>query len=404
MGKRFAFAAATACGLAAVTAVVAAPPAQAARPTVTIATPLQGALLSDPVMHITGEARMPSGGTVTGELRIDVESLDGRGVQGVATNVNDNPVPFNWDYTTTFNGRYAVIVTAQGRDGPVDTTPSEQTVQRVEVSVEVKPAPPGNVRADDNSAREVVVKWDPNKEPDMLGYQVQRMHEDDDEWVAAGNSTATTFTDKATTSKGGQYKYRVVGIRSGAVAGSGIASDPSSVKTVEVADPPGATTTTAGGGGGTGGTGGGSSGGSTGGSAGSGGSSGGGTGGSTGGSAGAGSGSALATTGKVDLSGFAGLLADARTDAPGAARSIGSGRPGEEDGGFGETLPFKPGEAEPLGEDGTALAIGVEEAGDDGGQKPIAFVAASLLVTVILMHVLWLKREVDKVPLEAITE
>jgi uncharacterized membrane protein YgcG len=374
--------------------VVGAPPAQAQPPAVSITSPNAASPLSSPVIPIRGEARMPNGGTVTGELRIDVQSLDGRGTNGITLNVNANPVPFSWDYATAYNGRYRIIVKARGRDGAIDTNPNEEGVAQLDVTVEAKPAPPADVKAVANAKREVAVTWKANTEADLLGYQVQRIHEDDDEWASAGTTKTTSFTDTSTTAKGGEYRYRVVAIRAGALAGEGIASDPSSAKAVQVADPPATTTTIAGSGGGSSGGSGGNSGS---------------TGGGGGGSAGGGGGSAggdnaeLASAGKVDLSGFANLLDGATTQTPRGGGTI-VRQAGEEDDGFGESLPFKPGEDEELGEDGTALAIGVEEAGEDAGRKPIAFVAASLLVTVILMHVLWLKREVEKAPLEAIAE
>ena len=74
------------------------------------------------------------------------------------------------------------------------------------------------------------------------------------------------------------------------------------------------------------------------------------------------------------------------------------GQPGvvEERGGDAAHVPAVADGEQRQDPDGGVLG-GVEEAGEEGaGRKPIAFVAASLLVTVILMHVLWLKREVEK--------
>lgn len=396
MSRRLA-AAAAATVVVAISAVfvVGAAPAMAQPPTITFSSPGTTEPLTSHVIPVRGEARMPSGGTVNGELNIQLDSLDGHGSNAITFNVNTNSVPFSWDPVTTYNGRYRIIVKARGRDGAIDTTPSEEGQAQRDVVVEVKPTPPADLRASANAKREVVLTWKANAEPDLLGYQVQRIHEDDDAWSAAGTTKTASFTDTTTTGKGGEYRYRVVAIRSAALAGEGIASDPSSTKTVDVPNPPSSTSTTAGsGGGGTGGTFGN-------GASGSGGS------GASGGGGGAGGGggetTTLASAGKVDLGGFASLLDDATIqNARGGSTVV--RQAGEEDTGFGETLPFKPGEDE-VGEDGTALAIGVEEAGEEGAvRKPIAFVAASLLVTVILMHVLWLKREVDKVPLEAITE
>ncbi|MDQ1437358.1 MAG: hypothetical protein QOK43_987 [Acidimicrobiaceae bacterium] len=371
-----------AAALAAAGLAFGAGPAQAVPPTIKLTSPNASAPLTAATIHVEGQASMPQGGTVTGQLQIDVTSLDGAGGRSVTLNVNSNPVPFAWDYATSVNGRYRVTVTARGRDGTIDQTPSETAVLTRDVAVEVKPATPTGVGAKVGKGRDVVVSWNPNTEPDILGYQVQRRHGDDVDWTAAGNVAETTFDDTATTTQGGSYRYRVLAIRRGSTAEQGLASDPSTEQSVDVPNPPPTTTTTGrnGSGGSTGGAGGSGAGGSSG-VAGSG----------QPGSAGSTS-PELARTGKVDLSGFAGLLSDSKVATP----KPGKGK--EADGTFDETLPFKPGD-EAVGEDGTALGVGIKEAGGGArGRKPIAFVAASLLVTVLLMHLLWLKREVERVP------
>jgi hypothetical protein len=359
-----------------------APPALAASPSITLNSPSNAAPLTDPVIRVVGQASMPSGGTVNGQLRIEVTSLEGHGGQQIAVNVNGNPVPFSWDYTTAHNGLYRVRVTAQGRDGALDQSPNETSFVTRDVAVEVRPAPPGNVNAKVDKSRQAVVTWAANPEPDILGYQVQRHRPDmaADAWEAAANVTTASFADSTTASAGGAYKYRVVAVRRAASPDQAMTSDPSSEQSVTVPNPPGTTTTTPGGSGGGGGAGGG--GGTT------------GPGGSGGGAGGtdANGNPALASSGKVDLSGFAGLLNSSRRPTPGQPGAI------EPDPGFSSELPFKPGE-EVVGEDGTALGVGIHEVGaGEEERKPIMFVAASLLITVILMHLQWLKREVDRVP------
>lgn len=361
--------------------VVVAPAAHAAPPTIHLDSPSGTDVHRETNVHIAGRAEMPSGGTVHGQLHLALESRDGRPNQSVTLNVNGNPVPFAWDVPAAYNGFYTVKVVAQGRDGAFDTDPNEPTVYFRHITVEVLPVPPGNVRVETDKARKAVVRWDPNPEPDLIGYQVQRRlgepPEDDPQggWESAGETTGTELVDDASASKGGTYHYQVLALRRGAAADSGVWSAPSEPKSVDVADPPpGDSTTTTRPGGGTGGGDGGSRG--------------------EGGGSGDGSGSGqLAQTGKADLSGFSALLRDAQRRDPQ------SGRPVEDDGTYGERLPFEPGEEEEeLGEDGTGLAIGGEEAGADQGDPAIAFVAASLLMTVIVMHLLWLKREVDRAP------
>jgi len=372
--KRVQFLGGAAAALLAFAASFGAPAAQAAPPTIYLDSPTDAAPHAETNVHIAGRAQMPSGGTVHGQLYLALESRDGRPTQSVTVNVNGNPVPFAWDVPAAYNGNYTVKVVAHGRDGAFDTSPNEPAVYTRNITVEVLPVPPANVRVETDAKRQVTVRWDPNPEPDLLGYQVQRRlgeppsNEDPEAgWASAGETTSTELTDTATTAAGGTYHYRVRAVRSGATQGTGVWSHPSEVNSVDVANPPPTTSTTSrnGGNGGSGGTGNGGSG---------------------------GSGSPLAQTGKVDLSGFSALLNNARVPSPG------QGRPAEDDGTYNETLPFKPGEEGELGEDGTGLALGVEEAGESDAPEPIAFVAASLLVTVIVMHLLWLKREVDKVP------
>jgi hypothetical protein len=359
---------------------LAAPPAQAVAPTIELASPDNAAPLANPVVHVGGRAFMPSGGTVNGQLQIEVTSLEGHGGQKIAVNVSGNSVPFSWDYATSYNGHYRVKVTAQGRDGAVDTTPSETSSASRDVAVEVKPAPPSGLTAKTTKARSVDLAWKANPEPDIVGYQLQRTLDPEGEWTAVANTADIAYTDTGTQAAGGTYSYRVVAVRSASTSDQGIPSDPSETASAKVSGPPPTTTTTAKGGTGTGGTGGTGAGGA--------GANGTGAGGTSTGTGNATS-PELARTGKVDLSGFSALLQQSKRPTPKAE---------EADPGFKDKLPFKPGE-EPIGEDGTALGVGVREVGGSEGRQPVAFVAASLLVTVVLMHVLWLKRQVDRHPL-----
>lgn len=374
---------------------VVAGPAHADAPTIRVDTPSTAAPLTNPIIHVSGLASMPSGGTVT-QIKVEVASLNGHGGNSQTFDVGGNPVQFSWDYTTTWNGTYRVSVTATGNDGPVDTRPGESRLEQRDVAVEAKPAAPTGFTAKVNKSRDVTLAWSPNGEPDLLGYQVQRRTGADTAWTAVVNTTNTIYTDTGTTSEGGTYVYRVFAVRSAATSGQAVVSDPSAERSVSVPDPPPTTTTTStttdagqGGGSGGGGSGGGSGGG------------GGGTTPTDPGSSGSTDSPELARTGKVDLASFAGLLQAAERPTPPGAGT--GGRAKEDDGTFEGTLPFKQGD-DAVGEDGTALGVGVHEAGGEAeGRKPIAFVAASLLVTVILMHLLWLKREVERVPLPAET-
>jgi len=97
----------------------------------------------------------------------------------------------------------------------------------------------------------------------------------------------------------------------------------------------------------------------------------------------------------VDLSGFGSLLD--QTVAPQVQPLP------ESDAGFSEDLPFQP---RTIIESDVQTEIAVPDGGfqDPGSNQAdmLRFFAAGLLVTVILMHVLWLRGEVERVPLEAV--
>ncbi|MGH9179901.1 MAG: hypothetical protein ACRD0N_15300, partial [Acidimicrobiales bacterium] len=118
---------------------------------------------------------------------------------------------------------------------------------------------------------------------------------------------------------------------------------------------------------------------------------------------------ALTTSGSVDLKGFTSVQSQTARRAAPLPRAI------EPDTGFQATLPFadvpeveEEGELEGGGELGEVAAdspqfreLGAEDEGADR-QRTMAFFAAGLLATVLLMHVLWVRSEVKRVPLEAL--
>jgi hypothetical protein len=144
---------------------------------------------------------------------------------------------------------------------------------------------------------------------------------------------------------------------------------------VTVADPP-STTVAPGGGGGTGGSAGGGSGS-------------GGKGGNLDVGSKPGSGKAISKSTTVDFSSFGAQLNGTKNTSP-----------TEADGTFDPNLPFK---------DRTQVITktfpGSSSDPVAGGEtKPVSLLmfASGLLVTAVLMHVLWLKREIDRVPLDAL--
>jgi hypothetical protein len=191
-----------------------------------------------------------------------------------------------------------------------------------------------------------------------------------------------------------------VAVRSGPTTKDLVASDQSNPSTVTVTPPP---TTTTGPAGTSSGTGGGASG-SSGGDSGSGGAAGSGSASSTAGSSGSGN-PAIAKSGTINMSDFAALLDSARNRPP--------VRFEPPDPGFQEQLPFQPGQSATEGGDdlGTTDELGPADTGmesrlivDHRGQRrhSMSYVAGGLLVFVLMMHIVWLKAEVDRAPLEVL--
>ena len=73
----------------------------------------------------------------------------------------------------------------------------------------------------------------------------------------------------------------------------------------------------------------------------------------------------------------------------------------EPDTGFGSTLNYgddeMPGDEAAIGPGGSTIT---EAGSDEGNNDTLLYIAAGLLVTVLSMHVLWLKAQVDRMPLE----
>lgn len=286
-----------------------------------------------------------------------------------------------------FNGVYRATVSVAWEDrAPLGVVVDEDTeVSEAETfSVAAPPANPTGVKTVvDAASRAVTVTWAANTEPDMLFYVVQRAKGASTEFAQVGSPVAhptAELVDTTTAESGGDYRYQVVAVRRGAQPDEGVSSDPSALSpesTATVADPPAPATTAPG---------------------------------TPGASTPpttlpANSPGALTTSGKVDLNGFTNVQSQARRSTP---RTV-----PPPDTGFQDTLPFaaqpdQGEEAEEGGELGEVAAdspqfreLGEIEEGPDR-QRTMAFFAAGLLATVLLMHVLWVKSEVKRVPLEAV--
>lgn len=396
--------AAVVAGFAGLAVVGTAGPAAAAAPRITFLSPGAGQELGSSDVTVSARVEM-SNGVLTDSITYSVVQLEASrpAVNGSAAATGSSQT-IDFPVSLPYNGRYRATVKGTGRDQPIDLNGNESTTSTMEFLVAAPPDRPTDVKtAVNGDSRAVAITWRANTEPDLLFYVVQRAKGSSNDFTVLGQVNQTTYVDSSTASSGGDYKYQVVAVRNGVRAGEGISSDPSALtaaSTAKVPDPPPPPTTAppttaapAGGSGGTTAT----------------------T--AAGGSAGtatstpassvpANSPGALTSSGTVDLSGF-------NTVIKNQPRSGGAPRVTvpEFDPGFQATLPFDPNtvitgpaEAENPGDIGEVADSELSELGDDsdGRFRTMAFFAAGLLATVLLMHVLWVKSEIRRVPLEAI--
>lgn len=140
-------------------------------------------------------------------------------------------VPYDW--STMFkrdsaeaapNGEYEVKIIATANGGA-----DEQLITRV--VVDNTPAAPTGLVATAGT-EEVQLTWQPNTEPDLLGYQIERLVAG--EFVVVGETTETTFIDPV---EPGEHQYRVIAVRNSVARSTGRPSLPSPEVTVGVAAP-----------------------------------------------------------------------------------------------------------------------------------------------------------------------
>lgn len=381
--------------------VVSVAPAQASPPAIRIQ--VQGKSTANPV-KIDIAATMPDRVSPDGQVRSIRARLepvgDPTGRQVPNPLVKDygsggaREETVTWFPNLAYNGRYAVVVDATGREFQGS---DESASARSDFLVEVAALKPTGVSMKgDADERTADVSWDPNPEPDIAGYVVSRAFGDGNyaeiKQVGPDCASRCRFVDDLSGAAGGEYRYTVKAVRPPADpaewdnddAWRRTTSPASSSVSVRMRAPAATTTTSTttrkiSSNPGSGSIGGGGSSGSS-------------------GSRTPGiSRSGTATSGKVDLSGFQASL-------PRSQRIQRSG--GEVDTGFDEQLPFDLGQGEQGGNEPPPDDIAIVEqqrassVPDSNG--PLVFVAAGLLATVLLMHVLWLKGEVERTPLEAL--
>lgn len=381
--------------------LVGALPAHAGTPTFTFRSPQPGQVVTTEGFTLDVTVEM-SQGNLVGDVVATFASPDGRPIDTAETRQATNnartahvtkPVTFRW------NGNYTLSVSAGGRSSVFDNNTAPHT-RHQSFAVDAAPKPPTGVKtAVDSKTRVVTISWTPNTEPDLAGYIVEKQGSGG-AWNELAATTRTSVADESTANTGGTHTYRVRALRR-SVAADRLNQSDATATSANVPAPPVTTTTTptGGAGGGEGEEGGtetgrgeqegtdtrtGSSGGTT-------------TG--AGSSGRSGSSPALGTSGKVDLSDFQALLAEAERNGTQPPTLAGEG---EDDGTYDPTLPFggrnrgdadsEDGEGE---DDESALR---QDLGEERtvNEYSLALLAGGLLTTVLAMVVLWIRSELNR--------
>jgi len=232
LSRRLRLSAAAGVG-AGVILLVGATPALAGPPNVSVVSPSNGSTLSTASPQVAGTVSATSpGGVVSGALQVTVTSSAGHpgysstipswcGQSSCSFTVNVSP-------GLAYNGQYQLSVDAQESDPPLNS--SRSAAYDGSFSVNVPPVAPQGVTAQpaaDGSS--IIVSWDANPEPDMVGYQVSRSPTSG-AWPAA--VTGTSVTDSNVT-PGTSYTYSVTAVRQGATSGSVLDSSASSASATD---------------------------------------------------------------------------------------------------------------------------------------------------------------------------
>ena len=255
------------------------------------------------------------------------------------------------------NTTYQVVASAQ--DCLVLTTNCTNNTITPSLAVAFPPAPPANVQAvTAHGGSQATITWDPNPEPDIVGYEVFR----DATLIAQVKitpSTATTYTDVPT--KDGTYLYSVKALRYGPTYANSVVSDPTPapapVKLTNTASNPTTTTSTTKPGGATGTL-------------------------------------PPVLNSSKPPSGHTSLNA---SPTVGGAVALSPTAPTSVDPGFQPVLPYtQPQATDPNTTDPAVISAPPSHKAGNKSVAAIAAVGAGLLVAVIAMHGLWLRSEVRR--------
>jgi len=256
-----------------------------------------------------------------------------------------------------------------------------QATANVPFYVSAPPQTPSGVKTSvDDSQRSITVSWNANPEPDLVMYVVGRYYGTSTGGKAFFvDASQTSYVDNLGTNPAGSYRYDVYAVRKAAKSSEqSIPSKAAGTSTASVRSAPPTTNTTTGPGGGTTAT----------------------TASPSGSGSSSSSGPALAQHG-TNVSGFGNLLSQSgglpsRSASPPATL--------EPDPGFDQTLPYGARPPAQTGNDNNSTALGAPDSQRLASSKErptsLLFLAAGLLATVLLMHLLWVKSEVDRAPLD----
>jgi hypothetical protein len=182
-----------------------------------------GSIVSGSV-NLVGRASSPAGiRRIT--LTVDGETVAELTPSGVR---QEAEVTFDWDTNyyvgssqLSRNREYTVRVKAVSNAGAEEQASAT-------VIVDNPPAVPTDLIAGAKKD-DVMLSWEPNPEPDIVGYRIERFF--GNEYVEAALVEETEFSEAQ---EPGRYSYRVVAIRSSQVSSEGLASEPSASVTVSV--------------------------------------------------------------------------------------------------------------------------------------------------------------------------
>jgi hypothetical protein len=160
-------------------------------------------------------------------------------------------VAFSFAVAPACNGAWDLTLTSSAQRGEAGFTESQSTHVAPDQPVALAAPPVGSVAATlDDDDRRVTVSWDPPAgydeapPPDFVGYRVRRIDAagNVDEVDASVSPADTSAIDSGLPSAGGDVRYEVTALRTGASADQLVESAPTSSEAVTVAPVPGATT------------------------------------------------------------------------------------------------------------------------------------------------------------------